>query len=120
MGHIDFCEHIGSGGGNDLIFQIHGIQNTSQSSGIAYFHTDALAASGVQFLCTQFLHHASVVNDTVMGSQTGKLVQNVTGNQNSDLSFTVQFQNQLTHFHDALGVKTVYRFVQNKEVGITG
>ena len=55
-----------------------------------------------------------------MGSQTGKLVQNVTGNQNSDLSFTVQFQNQLTHFHDTLGVKTVYRFVQNKEVRITG
>ena len=55
-----------------------------------------------------------------MGRQTGKLVQNVTGNQNSDLSFTVQLQNQLTHFHNTLRVETIYRLIKNKKVGITG
>ena len=59
------------------------------------------------------------VSDTVMGSQTGKLIQNVTGNQNRNLPFTIQLQNQLTHFHDALWVKTIHWLVKNKEVRIT-
>ena len=99
---------------------IHGIQHTSQSRSIGHFHADTLAANCVQFFCTQFLHHATIINDTVMSSQTGKFIQNVTGNKNCNLFFSVQLQNQFSHFHNTLRVETIYRLIKNKKVGITG
>jgi len=55
-----------------------------------------------------------------MSSQTGKFIQNVTGNKNCNLFFSVQLQNQFSHFHNTLRVETIYRLIKNKKVGITG
>lgn len=77
------------GANSDVSGPIQRIKNASKCCGIAYFHMDTFTTSCIQIFSTQFLYHSSFVNDTVMSSKTRKFVQYMTGNQNSDLPFTV-------------------------------
>ena len=42
------------------------------------------------------------------------------GDQDRDPPFTVQLQDQLTDLHDPLGIQSVDRFIQDKEIRISG
>ena len=55
-----------------------------------------------------------------MGSQPGKLIQDMTGNQDGNSVFPVQLQNELPNFDDTLRIQAVCRFIQHQKIGIAG
>ena len=102
----------------DAVVHPPAVQYPHQRLSVCHLGPNAFAAGCFQFFAADLSYHAAPVDEAVMGGQLGKLIKNVAGNQHGDLPFPVQLQDQLPHFHNALGVQAVDWFVQHKKIGV--